>query len=129
MLRKRRVAKARITVPYFSMIRARNGMRNSHCPTKKNPKAMKRIVVAKKTLVTITLLLKSLVLAEVRDRKTQRVHGNHGIGDAIFDHENEMGCICLPLQGRSIAIVVIDLFEIDNGLIRRGSQVFNGDVF
>src|SRR5215469_16500132 len=125
MLRKRRVAKTRIIVPYFSMIRVRNGMRNSHCPSKKNPEAMKRIVVAKKTLVTITLLLKSLVLAEVGDRETQWVHGNHGIRDTLFDHENEMSGICLPLQERRVAIVVIDLLEIDGGPIRRGSQVLN----
>ena len=64
------------------------------------------------------LLLKSLVLAEVRDGQPERVDRNHRIGNAILDHENEVRGVLFAFQLGSVAVVVLDPLEVHSRLVR-----------
>ncbi len=58
-----------------------------------------------------------LILSEVDNGQAKRVNGNQRVGHALFDHEDEVSDITLPLRLGVICGGVEDLFKLDRCLI------------
>src|SRR5215467_3158787 len=99
-------------------------MRNLHSPSSRNPMARNRTVVAKNTFVIMPATsLERLVLTEIGDGESQGIHRNPRVRHAVPDDENETGDILFAAALDVIRASVVDLFEIDGGLVWRLAEV------
>ena len=73
-------------------------------------------------------LPKSLVLAEVRDRQSERVDRDDRVRDVLLDDKYQMRDVALAPGLEPLVPGEVDLLEVDRRLVRRRPQVLDRDV-
>ena len=73
-------------------------------------------------------LPESLVLAEVRDRETQRVDRDDRVRNVLLDDKYQMRDVALAPGLQALVPGEVDLLEVDRRLVRGSPQVLDRDV-
>src|SRR5512143_2782600 len=88
--------------------------------------SIKTVVASKALAIMDSLLPERLVVAEVGDGQPQRVDGDERVGDLVPEDEDDVCGERFPAPFAVIIERVVDLVEVDGGLVRGLPEVLEG---